>query len=76
MVMAYTAADVRMVDAHIAQGERHVTRQEELIAWLKSRGHATETAEELLDEFKSSLVQHRAHREMMLHSIGNPTEGA
>jgi hypothetical protein len=66
--MAFSSADLRMVDDHIAQGERHVTRQEELIAWLKSRGHPTETAEQLLVEFQSTLMQHRAHRDLMMHS--------
>ena len=66
--MAYTAADLRMVDDHIAQGERHVTRQEEIVAWLKSRGHPTEVAEQLLAEFQSTLLQHRAHRDLMRRS--------
>jgi hypothetical protein len=68
--MAFSPADLRMVDDHIAQGERHVTRQEELIAWLRSRGHPTDQAEQLLTEFQSTLIQHRAHRELMLHSNG------
>lgn len=66
MPMAFTSADLKMVDDHIAQGERHVTRQEELVAWLKSRGHPTEMAELLLAEFQATLAQHRAHRELML----------
>jgi len=64
--MAFTAADLRMVDDHIAQGERHVTRQLELIAWLNSRGHPTEAARDLLAAFQSTLEQHRAHRDLML----------
>jgi hypothetical protein len=66
--MAFTAADLRMVDDHIAQGERHVSRQEEIVAFLKSRGHPTDVAEQLLLEFRSTLMQHRAHRDMMLHA--------
>jgi len=65
--MAFTAADLRMADDHIAQGERHVTRQLELIAWLSSRGHPTEAARELLIAFQSTLGQHRAHRDLMLN---------
>lgn len=65
-IMAFSPADLKMVDDHIAQGERHVTRQEELIARLKSGGHPTEMAEQLLVEFQSTLIQHRAHRELML----------
>jgi hypothetical protein len=70
--MAYTAAELQMVDDHIALGERHVTRQEELVAWLRSRGHPTEQAEDLLAEFKSALVQHHAHRERMLRPEDSP----
>lgn len=66
--MAFTVADLQMVDEHIAQGERHVSRQLELIAWLKSRGHPTAQAEQLLNEFESTLAQHRAHRDLMVQS--------
>ena len=64
--MPFSAADLQMVDDHIAQGERHVTRQEELLAFLRSKGHPTEMAEELLAEFEATLLQHRAHRDLML----------
>jgi len=64
--MAFSSADLRMVDDHIAQGERHVTRQEEIVALLRSRGHPTDVAEELLEEFRATLLQHRSHRDMML----------
>jgi hypothetical protein len=66
--MAFSPADLRMVDDHIALAERHVTRQEELVAFLKSRGHPSEMAEELLIEFQATLEQHRAHRDVMIHS--------
>ena len=69
--MAFSAADLKMVDDHIAQGERHVTRQEEIVAWLRSKGHPTEIAEQLLAEFQSTLLQHRAHRDLMMHENGN-----
>ena len=70
--MAFSAADLRMVDDHIAQGERHVTRQHEIIAWLTSRGHPTDMAEQLLAEFESTLLQHRAHRDLMLQTNQTP----
>lgn len=68
--MAYSAADLRMVDDHIAQGERHVTRQKEIIAFLRSRGHPTKAAEQLLVEFQATLQQHRAHRDLMRREGG------
>ena len=72
--MAFSAADLQMVDDHIAQGERHVTRQEEIVAWLKSHGHPSEMAEQLLAEFQSTLLQHRAHRDVMIRSNEIPSE--
>lgn len=67
--MAFSAADIEMVDHHIAQGERHVARQTELVEWLKSRGHPTALAEQLLEDFRSTLDQHREHRTMMMLDV-------
>jgi hypothetical protein len=63
--MAYSAADLRMVDDHIALGERHVVQQEALISRLRQRGLPTEVAENLLSEFQLLLAQHRAHRTLI-----------
>jgi hypothetical protein len=65
--MTFSGADLKMVDDHIAQGVRHVARQEELVAWLKERGHPTEVAEDLLVDFEATLLQHRAHRDRLMH---------
>ena len=67
-LMAYSAADLQMVDDHIAQGERHVTRQEELVLFLRERGHPTDMAEQLLVEFQATLAQHKCHRDLMLNA--------
>lgn len=66
--MAFSAADIQMVDDHIAQGERHVAQQVELLERLRSRGLPTDMAEQLLAEFHATLCQHRAHRDRMVHS--------
>jgi negative regulator of genetic competence, sporulation and motility len=68
--MAYSSADLEMVDRHIAQGERHVTQQEELVARLRSHGLPTDEAENLLEEFRALLLQHREHRRVMLGDLG------
>jgi hypothetical protein len=68
--MAFTADELRMVDDHITEGERHVTRQRELVKWLSSRGYPTEIAEQLLAEFEATLLEHRAHRDRLLHGSG------
>lgn len=67
--MAYTPDDLRMVDDHIAQGERHIIRQEELVSRLRSRGMPTEAAEELLEEFRALLHQHWEHRALMVEDM-------
>jgi len=67
--MAYTMADIEMVDRHIAQGERHIVQQEHLISRLRERGLPTAEAEDLLQRFRESLHEHRAHRELMWVSL-------
>lgn len=67
--MAYTAADLRMADDHIAQGEQHIVRQEQLISRMRSKGLPTNVAELLLDEFQHTLRQHRDHRVLMVDSL-------
>jgi hypothetical protein len=65
--MAYTAAELEMVDRHIAQGERHVTQQEKLVQRLKEHGLPTVEAEKLLEDFRAMLAQHREHRDILFH---------
>ena len=67
--MAYTPDDLQMVDDHIAQGERHIIRQEEIISRLKSRGMPTEAAETLLAQFTALLHQHWAHRALIVKDL-------
>lgn len=67
--VAYTAADLQMIDDHIAQGERHVIHQEELITRLRSHGLPTAAAEDLLADFRSLLQQHWAHRALVLKDL-------
>ena len=64
--MAYTNADLAMMDDHIAQGERHVIRQEELVTRLRTQGLPTDVAEKLLADFRSLLHQHWEHRNLVL----------
>ena len=71
--MAYSPSDLQMVDDHIAQGERHVIQQEELISRLRSRGMPTEAAETLLTEFRSLLHEHWAHRALIVKDLDERT---
>jgi hypothetical protein len=67
--MAYTRAELEMVDRHIAQGERHVVQQEELITRLSQRGLPTAQAELVLAGFQSALRTHWEHRTAMIDSM-------
>ena len=67
--MAYTAADVEMVESHIIQGERHIVRQQELIDRLRAHNLPTKEAELLLVEFQDTLQQHWDHRAAMLDAM-------
>jgi hypothetical protein len=58
-----------MVEDHIAQGERHVIGQEQLITRLRCRGYPTAEAESLLSAFQATLRQHREHRAVMRDSL-------
>jgi hypothetical protein len=67
--VAYTRADLELIDAHIAQGERHVIQQEELVSRLRSRGLPTADAEQLLADFRAFLHQHWEHRALVIQDL-------
>jgi hypothetical protein len=68
--MVYTAADVEMANRHVAQGERHIVQQEGIISRLLLRGLPTGEAEDMLEELRVTLTQHRDHRTIMVSSRG------
>lgn len=70
--MAYTAADLEMAKRHVAQAERHIVEQEELISRLRERSLPTEDAEQLLATYNSLLQKHRQHRDAMADQLGRP----
>ena len=51
-----------LAETHVALGERHVTRQKEIIAQFRLAGHPTALAESLLASFEETLVTHLDHR--------------
>lgn len=65
----YTRADLETADRHIAQGEQHIVRQEELLTVLRARAQPTESAEALLAIFNSTLVEHRTHRAAIAEAL-------
>jgi hypothetical protein len=65
----YTLADLAMADRHIAEGETHIVRQEELLAVLRSRGQPTKEAETLLRLLNDTQVEHRKHRDAIAKAL-------
>ena len=71
--MRYTQADLDMANRHVADAERHVIRQEEIISGLRMKNADTALAEELLAEFNATLRVHRHDRDRMAAQMGQPT---
>ena len=64
--MALGETELEMVERHIRQGERHVSRQHEIIAEMDCRGQWTGVAEDLLLNFEFCLRGHKAHLEQII----------
>ncbi|WP_336490267.1 hypothetical protein [Methylobacterium nigriterrae] len=62
-------ADLAKAEQDIVEGERRVAEQELLIAQLRSEGHDTALAEQLLATLKATLAEWYAHRETILCTI-------
>lgn len=71
--MAYTQADLDMANRHIAEAERHIVRQEEIITDLGAKSADTNLAEELLAEFQATLRMHREDRDLIARELGQST---
>lgn len=57
-------------ERHVADGEKTVARQREIVARLERDGHDASTARELLSAFEESLVMHKADRERLRQEAG------
>ena len=61
--MGAEETDLEMVQRHIREGKRHLTKQKALVDdSLKASGLLTEEAEALLDTLKDVQGEHEAHR--------------
>lgn len=59
--MAFGETELEMVRRHVAEGERHVRLQHEIIEHLRVLGAPIEIAEQLMRQFEELLVMHRQH---------------
>jgi len=53
----------------VAGGDRHITRQKQLIAELERDGHDGEAARALLVQFESTQALHIAHRDRLRRQL-------
>jgi hypothetical protein len=60
------AEQIDMVRRHVADGERHVAAQLDIIERLRELGADTDLAEDLLEEFEAALAQHQVHLAQLL----------
>ena len=58
-------SELEMARRHLAEGERHVRLQDEIIEHLRQLGASTEIAEQLKVQFEELLVMHRQHLERL-----------
>jgi len=68
--MTYTPEDLIRAERHVAEGEQHVARQEEIITRLQLEGAYTAVAEQLLSEFRTTLKMHRRDRDRTAAELG------
>jgi hypothetical protein len=66
---SYTQATLAMADRHIAQGERLIVEQEELLSSLLLKGLPTKEGEKLLALINETQVEHRQHRDAIAAAL-------
>jgi hypothetical protein len=60
--MVYTREDLELVEKHVAQGERNVRQQRQIVIGLSEAGYATGEALDLLAALESNLQQLQQRR--------------
>ncbi len=63
-------AHLALAEEHVAQGERHLARQREIIERMTSAGWNTKEANALLIVFQQTLAMHIADRDRLQSEIG------
>jgi hypothetical protein len=57
--------NLQKAERHIAQGERHIARQKEIVSGLGKYGHDAAAARTLLVQFEELLVLHVTDRDRL-----------
>lgn len=58
-----------LAEKAVAEGERHIQREEQMISELDRAGHDTSEARALLATYRRTQVQHVAHRNLILQML-------
>jgi hypothetical protein len=58
-----------MAERHVAEGERHIRRQHEIIAELGRNGHDTQRSRELLGLFEELQTSHIGDRDRLAKEL-------
>ena len=58
-----------LAEQHVAQGERHLSRQREIIAETEAAGRDSALARELLHTFEATQATHMADRDRLLREL-------
>lgn len=69
--LATERAHLAQAERDIAEGEKRIFRQEELLAHLRSQDQSTIEAETLLRVLQETLEGWKAHREQILRVLGH-----
>jgi hypothetical protein len=67
---------LQQAERHVAEGERHLARQKEIVAELPGDGHDARAARALLAQFEDLLALHIADRDRIRAELVTATEGA
>ena len=68
--------ELALADDHVALATQHIARQKEIVSGLQERGYPSALAEDLLETFELTLVQHLRHRERLHLDLISPERPA
>jgi hypothetical protein len=62
--------DLALAEKYIAQGERHVSRQRQIVQRLQRQARDATEAQQVLEQLLLALDTHVAHRRRILQELG------
>lgn len=70
MGLSLIQVHLALLEEQVAQGERHIERQRDLVELLSRGGYDTADARALLQEFEESQAMHLADRDRLRAELG------